>query len=111
VTLDTFLVAGTRVNPNVDIKKILVDLMARLSEFVQRPENKAKDVVQGVDIFTSFRVHVSNIVDVLIEAKGKEVELGTLLELQLALLQFTLKLHPGQVHYVDLVLGGVVKTL
>eukprot|EP00922_Rhytidocystis_sp_ex-Travisia-forbesii_P033686 GHVS01050021.1.p1 GENE.GHVS01050021.1~~GHVS01050021.1.p1 ORF type:complete len:588 (-),score=73.25 GHVS01050021.1:224-1894(-) len=109
-TLGTLLDACMRVLPSVDLKPVLVNLMNRLSSFVQTDSD---NISAGVDIFSLFREHLDELFARPVSGEAPTggpaaMELSSLLELQVAFLSFTLSLYPTRVDYIDIILGATV---
>ncbi|KAG2545157.1 hypothetical protein PVAP13_9KG412647 [Panicum virgatum] len=86
-TLETLLSAFPQLQPSVDIKTVLSQLMDRLSNYAASSPEVLSEFLQ-VEAFAKFTV-----------------------TLYVSLLTFTLRVHPDRLDYVDQVLGACVKKL
>ncbi|CAD7963842.1 unnamed protein product [Amoebophrya sp. A120] len=92
-TLEKLLGACTQVQPGVDLKQVVVTLMNRLARFVQNSQDTIPD---DIDIFGLFNNFLSQIVDkpaTPFSGATQTLEVGPLLELQVAFMNFTLTLY------------------
>ncbi|KAK3145776.1 hypothetical protein QOZ80_3BG0257290 [Eleusine coracana subsp. coracana] len=104
-TLETLLSAFPQLQPNVDIKTVLSQLMDRLSNYATLSPEVLPEFLQ-VEAFAKF----SNAIGKVIEAQPDMPVVGAV-TLYVSLLTFTLRVHPDRLDYVDQVLGACVKKL
>ncbi|XP_020535408.1 vacuolar protein sorting-associated protein 35B isoform X1 [Jatropha curcas] len=104
-TLDTLLGACPQLQPTVDVKTVLSQLMERLSNYAASSEDVLPEFLQ-VEAFTK----LSSAIGKVIEAQVDMPIFGAT-TLYLSLLTFTLRVHPDRLDYVDQVLGACVKKL
>uniref|UniRef100_A0A0E0KKA8 Vacuolar protein sorting-associated protein 35 n=1 Tax=Oryza punctata TaxID=4537 RepID=A0A0E0KKA8_ORYPU len=104
-TLETLLSAFPQLQPNVDIKTVLSQLMDRLSSYAAASPEVLPEFLQ-VEAFAKF----SNAIGKVIEAQVDMPVVGAV-TLYVSLLTFTLRVHPDRLDYVDQVLGACVKKL
>ncbi|OAE27629.1 hypothetical protein AXG93_2520s1260 [Marchantia polymorpha subsp. ruderalis] len=104
-TLETLLGACPQLQPNVDIKTVMSQLMERLSNYAASSPEVLPEFLQ-VEAFTK----LSNSVVKVIEAQP-EMSLVGAVSLHVALLTFILRVHIDRLDYVDQVLGACVKKL
>ncbi|KAG8061394.1 hypothetical protein GUJ93_ZPchr0003g18125 [Zizania palustris] len=104
-TLETLLSAFPQLQPNVDIKTVLSQLMDRLSSYAATSPEVLPEFLQ-VEAFAKF----SNAIGKVIEAQVDMPVVGAV-TLYVSLLTFTLRVHPDRLDYVDQVLGACVKKL
>lgn len=104
-TLETLLAACPQLQPNVDVKTRMSQLMDRLSNFsIRRPEVLPE--LLKVDAFPK----LSNAVAKVLEANPTMPIVGSV-SLHVALLTFVLRVYTDRLDYVDQVLGACVKIL
>ncbi|XP_028765114.1 vacuolar protein sorting-associated protein 35B isoform X2 [Neltuma alba] len=104
-TLETLLGACPQLQPTVDIKAILSQLMERLSNYAASSTDVLPEFLQ-VEAFAK----LSGAIGRVIEAQADMPIVGAI-ALQVSLLTFTLYVHPDRLDYVDQVLGACVKKL
>ncbi|ONM10381.1 Vacuolar protein sorting 35 [Zea mays] len=104
-TLETLLNAFPQLQPSVDIKTVLSQLMDRLSNYAASSPEVLPEFLQ-VEAFAKF----SNAIGKVIEAQPDMPVVGAV-TLYVSLLTFTLRVHPDRLDYVDQVLGACVKKL
>lgn len=102
-TLDTLLDAMTKVQAAVDLKQVACTLMRRLANYVK--SNPDLEAVKVTDVFGMFRQNIGEI----LERGGQDLQ--TLLELQVAFMNFTLSLYPTRLDHVATILSGTVNLL
>eukprot|EP00743_Colponemidia_sp_Colp-15_P001456 GILK01001595.1.p1 GENE.GILK01001595.1~~GILK01001595.1.p1 ORF type:complete len:829 (-),score=163.63 GILK01001595.1:162-2573(-) len=100
-TLEQLLQACTQLQPSVDLKSILVNFMNRLAMFAN-----GNAIPAGVNIFELFRTYIDKIVET-----QTSMNVADLLQLQVALLHFTLKCYPGNMSYVNYILTSSLQIL
>ncbi|KAI5655956.1 hypothetical protein M9H77_24749 [Catharanthus roseus] len=104
-TLETLLGAFPHLQPAVDIKTVLSQLMDRLSNYASSSPEVLPEFLQ-VEAFTK----LSSAIGKVIEAQVDMPVVGAI-SLYVSLLTFTLRVHPDRLDYVDQVLGACVKKL
>ncbi|XVF35937.1 hypothetical protein REPUB_Repub19eG0014900 [Reevesia pubescens] len=104
-TLETLLGACPQLQPTVDVKTVLSQLMDRLSNYAASSADVLPEFLQ-VEAFTK----LSNAIGKVIEAQVDMPAVGAI-TLYVSLLTFTLRVHPDRLDYVDQVLGACVKKL
>lgn len=104
-TLEPLLGACPQLQPTVDIKTVLSQLMERLSNYVCSSPEVLPEFLQ-VEAFTK----LSSAIGKVIEAQVDMPIVGVI-SLYVSLLTFTLRIHPDRLDYVDQVLGACVKKL
>ena len=104
-TLETLLGACPQLQPTVDIKTVLSQLMERLSNYAASSAEVLPDFLQ-VEAFAK----LSSAIGKVIEAQVDMPVFGAI-TLYVSLLTFTLRVHPDRLDYVDQVLGACVKKL
>ncbi|KAF9622840.1 hypothetical protein IFM89_034075 [Coptis chinensis] len=104
-TLETLLGACPQLQPTVDIKTVLSQLMERLSNYAASSAEVLPEFLQ-VEAFAK----LSNAIGKVIEAQVDMPVVGSI-GLYVSLLTFTLRVHPDRLDYVDQVLGACVKKL
>ncbi|XP_057490055.1 vacuolar protein sorting-associated protein 35B-like [Actinidia eriantha] len=104
-TLETLLGAYPQLQPTVDIKTVLSQLMDRLSNYAASSPEVLPEFLQ-VEAFAKF----SSAIGKVIEAQADMPIVGAI-SLYVSLLTFTLRVHPDRIDYVDQVLGECVKKL
>ncbi|XP_042420145.1 vacuolar protein sorting-associated protein 35B-like [Zingiber officinale] len=102
-TLETLLSAFPQLQPSVDIKTVLSQLMDRLSNYATSSTEVLPEFLQ-VEAFGK----LSNAIGKVIEAQAYMPIVGAI-TLYVSLLTFTLRVHPDRLDYVDQVLGACVK--
>jgi len=96
-TLEEMLTTCEALLPDVNVKKILVAAMNRIAEFA---EEEADAIPGDINAFEIFNRHCAAI----IEARQERMGVGGVLELQAALLGFSIQAYPKHLDYVDHVL-------
>ncbi|KAL5181255.1 Vacuolar protein sorting-associated protein 35A [Glycine soja] len=104
-TLDVLLGAYPQLQPSVDIKTVLSQLMERLSNYAASSAEVLPEFLQ-VEAFSK----LSNAIGKVIEAQPDMPTVGVV-TLYSSLLTFTLHVHPDRLDYADQVLGACVKKL
>ena len=108
-TLDTYLSTCTQLQENVNVKDILITLMNRLSSYAKTGSDEnsisSNKAVFG-EMFPLFHKYASKIIET-----NPKLTLVDTLSLQVALLNFSTKIYPNNINYVDEVLGFSVKVL
>ncbi|PON93925.1 Vacuolar protein sorting-associated protein [Trema orientale] len=104
-TLETLLNACPQLQPTVDTKTVLSQLMGRLSNYAASNVDVLPEFLQ-VEAFTK----LSSAIGRVIEAQADMPIVGAI-TLYVSLLTFTLRVHPDRLDYVDQVLGACVKKL
>ncbi|CAD5167323.1 unnamed protein product [Musa acuminata subsp. malaccensis] len=105
-TLETLLGAFPQLQPTVDIKTVLSQLMDRLSNYAASSIEVLPEFLQ-VEAFSKLSNAIGKVV---IEAQVDMPVVGAI-TLYVSLLTFTLRVHPDRLDYVDQVLGACVKKL
>ncbi|GAB2219778.1 hypothetical protein Droror1_Dr00007415 [Drosera rotundifolia] len=104
-TLDILLAACSQLQPTVDIKTVLSQLMGRLSNYAASSTEVLPEFLQ-VEAFSK----LSNAIGKVIETQVDMPAVGAI-TLYTSLLTFTLRIHPDRLDYVDQVLGACIKKL
>ncbi|KAK6938980.1 Vacuolar protein sorting-associated protein 35 [Dillenia turbinata] len=104
-TLEPLLAAFPQLQPTVDIKTVLSQLMDRLSNYAASSTDVFPEFLQ-VEAFAK----LSGAIGKVIEAQVDMPIVGAI-TLYVSLLTFTLRVHPERLDYVDQVLGACVKKL
>ncbi|KAG6432027.1 hypothetical protein SASPL_103600 [Salvia splendens] len=104
-TLETLLSACPQLQPTVDLKTVLSQLMERLSNYASLNPELLPEFLQ-VEAFSK----LSNAIGKVMEAQVDMPVVGAI-SLYVSLLTFTLRVHPDRLDYVDQVLGACVKIL
>ncbi|GLU04600.1 hypothetical protein SLE2022_217380 [Rubroshorea leprosula] len=104
-TLEILLGAFPQLQPTVDIKTVLSQLMERLSNYAASNPEVLPEFLQ-VEAFAK----LSSAIGKVIEAQVDMPIVGAI-TLYVSLLTFTLRVHPDRLDYVDQVLGACVKKL
>lgn len=104
-TLETLLGACPQLQPNVDIKTVLSQLMDRLSNYAASSAEVLPEFLQ-VEAFAK----LNNAIGKVIEAQVDMPAVGSI-GLYVSLLTFILRVHPDRLDYVDQILGACVKKL
>ncbi|RZB58739.1 Vacuolar protein sorting-associated protein 35B isoform B [Glycine soja] len=105
-TLETLLGACPQLQPTVDIKTVLSQLMDRLSNYAASSTEVLPEFLQ-VEAFTKLSTAIGRV----IEAQVDDMPIVGAIALHVSLLTFTLRVHPDRLDYVDQVLGSCVKKL
>ncbi|PKA49189.1 Vacuolar protein sorting-associated protein 35B [Apostasia shenzhenica] len=106
-TLETLLGAFPQLQPTVDIKTVLSQLMERLSNYAAFSTEVLLEFVQ-VEAFAKFNSAIGKVID-----SQPDMPVVGAITLYVSLLTFTLRVHPERLDFVDLVLisGSCVKKL
>nr|CAD1827914.1 unnamed protein product [Ananas comosus var. bracteatus] len=104
-TLETLLSAFPQLQPTVDIKTVLSQLMDRLSNYAASSTEVLPEFLQ-VEAFAKLNSAIGKV----IEAQVDMPSVGAI-TLFVSLLTFALRVHPDRLDYVDQVLGACVKKL
>ncbi|XP_059638362.1 vacuolar protein sorting-associated protein 35B-like isoform X2 [Cornus florida] len=104
-TLEILLGACPQLQPTVDIKTVLSQLMERLSNYAASSPEILPEFLQ-VEAFAK----LSSAIGKVIEAQVDMPIVGAI-TLYVSLLTFILRVHPDRLDYVDQVLGACVKKL
>lgn len=104
-TLETLLGACSQLQPTVDVKTVMSQLMERLSNYAASTSQVLADFLQ-VEAFSK----LSDAVVKVIESQPDMPLVGAV-GLHVSLLTFTLRVHVDRLDYVDQVLGACVKKL
>ncbi|KAL6207567.1 hypothetical protein ACLB2K_018524 [Fragaria x ananassa] len=104
-TLETLLGACPQLQPTVDVKTVLSQLMDRLSNYAASSTDVLPEFLQ-VEAFAK----LSSAIGRVIEAQADMPIVGAI-SLYVSLLTFTLRVHPDRLDYVDQVLGACVRKL
>ncbi|XP_058725396.1 vacuolar protein sorting-associated protein 35B-like [Vicia villosa] len=104
-TLETLLGACPQLQPTVDIKTVLAQLMDRLSNYAASSSEVLPEFLQ-VEAFTKLSTAISKVIEAQVD-----MPIVGAIALHVSLLTFTLRVHPDRLDYVDLVLGSCVKKL
>ncbi|KAL5072200.1 hypothetical protein RYX36_023087 [Vicia faba] len=104
-TLETLLGACPQLQPTVDIKTVLAQLMDRLSNYAASSSEVLPEFLQ-VEAFTKLSTAISRVIEAQVD-----MPIVGAIALHVSLLTFTLRVHPDRLDYVDLVLGSCVKKL
>ncbi|XP_057492506.1 vacuolar protein sorting-associated protein 35A-like [Actinidia eriantha] len=104
-TLEILLSACPQLQPSVDIKTVLSQLMERLSNYAASSTEVLPEFFQ-VEAFAK----LNNAIGKVIEAQV-DMPIAGAVTLYSSLLTFTLHVHPDRLDYVDQILGACVKKL
>ncbi|KAH7286873.1 hypothetical protein KP509_32G026000 [Ceratopteris richardii] len=104
-TLDTLLGACSQLQPSVDVKTVMSQLMDRLSVYAASAPEVLAEFSQ-VEAFSKLSEAVIKVIEV-----QQDMPLVGAVCLHVALLTFTLRVHADRLDYVDQVLGACVKKL
>ncbi|XP_004499290.1 vacuolar protein sorting-associated protein 35B [Cicer arietinum] len=104
-TLETLLGAFPQLQPTVDIKTVLSQLMDRLSNYAASSTEVLPEFLQ-VEAFTKLSTAISRVIEAQVD-----MPIVGAIALHVSLLTFTLRVHPDRLDYVDQVLGSCVKKL
>ncbi|XP_057424429.1 vacuolar protein sorting-associated protein 35B-like [Lotus japonicus] len=104
-TLETLLGACPQLQPAVDIKTVLSQLMDRLSNYAASSTEALPQFLQ-VEAFAKLSTAISRVIEAQVD-----MPIVGAIALHVSLLTFTLRVHPDQLDYVDQVLGSCVKKL
>ncbi|KAJ7966891.1 Vacuolar protein sorting-associated protein 35 [Quillaja saponaria] len=104
-TLETLLGACPQLQPAVDIKTLLSQLMDRLSNYADSSADVLPEFLQ-VEAFAKLSSSIGRVIEAQVD-----MPLVGAITLYVSLLTFTLRVHPDRLDYVDQVLGACVKKL
>ncbi|XP_020207665.1 vacuolar protein sorting-associated protein 35B isoform X2 [Cajanus cajan] len=104
-TLEILLGACPQLQPTVDIKTVLSQLMDRLSNYASSSTEVLPEFLQ-VEAFTKLSTAIGRVIEAQVD-----MPLVGAISLHVSLLTFTLRVHPDRLDYVDQVLGSCVKKL
>ncbi|KMS99777.1 hypothetical protein BVRB_1g020710 [Beta vulgaris subsp. vulgaris] len=104
-TLDILLAACPQLQPTVDIKTVLSQLMERLSNYAASSMEVLPEFLQ-VEAFAKLNNAIGKVIEVQVD-----MPIVGAITLYTSLLMFTLRVHPDRLDYVDLVLGACVRKL
>uniref|UniRef100_A0A2P2MB45 Vacuolar protein sorting-associated protein 35 n=4 Tax=Rhizophora mucronata TaxID=61149 RepID=A0A2P2MB45_RHIMU len=104
-TLETLLGAFPQLQPTVDVKTVLSQLMERLSNYAASSVDVLPEFLQ-VEAFAK----LSSAIGKVVEAQVDMSIVGAIM-LYVSLLTFTLRVHPDRLDYVDQVLAACVSKL
>ena len=111
-TLEQLLNTTSNLNSEVDIKNIFISLMEKLAKFAAQAgkmdsDNLLAQIGRELDIFGLFKKYI----DKIIEEQGRKIDVGKLIELQVAFMNFCIKTYPGNITYVNQILESCVHIL
>ncbi|CAM6058139.1 unnamed protein product [Sphagnum tenellum] len=104
-TLETLLGACPQLQPTVDIKTVMSQLMERLSKYVAASPDVLQEFLQ-VEAFSKFSHSVVEVIDA-----QPDMPLVGAVSLHVSLLTFVLRVHADRLDFIDQVLGACVKKL
>ncbi|XP_024020804.1 vacuolar protein sorting-associated protein 35B isoform X1 [Morus notabilis] len=104
-TLETLLGACPQLQPTVDTKTVLSQLMERLSNYAAANVEVLPEFLQ-VEAFTKLSTAIGRVIEAQVD-----MPIVGAISLYVSLLTFTLRVHPDHLDYVDHVLGACVKKL
>ncbi|XP_023538998.1 vacuolar protein sorting-associated protein 35A-like [Cucurbita pepo subsp. pepo] len=104
-TLDVLLSACPQLQPSVDIKTVLSQLMERLSNYAASSGEVLPEFLQ-VEAFSKLSQAIGKVIEAQVD-----MPTAGIVTLYSALLTFTLHVHPERLDYADLVLGACVEKL
>ncbi|KAL8172125.1 hypothetical protein V2J09_023929 [Rumex salicifolius] len=104
-TLDILLGACPQLQPTVDIKTVLSQLMDRLSNYAASSIEVLPEFLQ-VEAFAKLNSAIGKVIESQVE-----MPIAGAIILYTSLLTFCLRVHPDRLDYVDQVLGACVKKL
>ncbi|KAF8044342.1 hypothetical protein BT93_A2360 [Corymbia citriodora subsp. variegata] len=104
-TLEALLGSCSQLQPTVDIKMLLSQLMERLSNYAASSPDVLPEFLQ-VEAFAKLSSAIWKVIDA-----HAEMPVVGAISLYVSLLTFTLRVHPDRLDYVDQVLGACVKKL
>ncbi|KAG6596253.1 Vacuolar protein sorting-associated protein 35A, partial [Cucurbita argyrosperma subsp. sororia] len=104
-TLDVLLSACPQLQPSVDIKTVLSQLMERLSNYAASSGEVLPEFLE-VEAFSKLSQAIGKVIEAQVDMPTAGV-----VTLYSALLTFTLHVHPERLDYADLVLGACVEKL
>ncbi|CAG9821025.1 unnamed protein product [Phaedon cochleariae] len=106
-TLTPFLKSCAELEPDVNVKNIVICLMERLAAFSRRSDasgGEGSDVLQEVELFEVFSTQVSSII-----ANRQYLPPEDMVALQVALVNLALKCYPDRIDYIDKVMLSTVE--
>ncbi|XAR61637.1 hypothetical protein NMG60_11016112 [Bertholletia excelsa] len=104
-TLETLLGVCPQLQPTVDIKTVLSQLMERLSNYASSSPEVLPEFLQ-VEAFAKLSSAIGKVIEAQVD-----IPIVGAISLYVSLLTFTLRVHPDRLDYVDQVLGACVKKL
>ncbi|XP_030541533.1 vacuolar protein sorting-associated protein 35B isoform X2 [Rhodamnia argentea] len=104
-TLEALLGSCSQLQPTVDVKMLLSQLMERLSNYAASSPDVLPEFLQ-VEAFAKLSSAIWKVVDA-----HAEMPVVGAISLYVSLLTFTLRVHPDRLDYVDQVLGACVNKL
>ncbi|XP_030453470.1 vacuolar protein sorting-associated protein 35B isoform X2 [Syzygium oleosum] len=104
-TLEALLGSCSQLQPTVDIKILLSQLMERLSNYAASSPDVLPEFLQ-VEAFAKLSSAIWKVIDA-----HAEMPVVGAISLYVSLLTFTLRVHPDRLDYVDQILGACVKKL
>lgn len=104
-TLEALLGSCSQLQPTVDVKMLLSQLMDRLSNYAASSPDVLPEFLQ-VEAFAKLSSAIWKVIDA-----HAEMPVVGAISLYVSLLTFTLRVHPDRLDYVDQVLGACVKKL
>ena len=102
-TLETYLASCAQLQENVNVKDIIIALMNKLAAFAHE---SPQSVPAELEMFPLFHKYTSKII-----SSNSKLSLVDQLQLQVALLNFSTKVYPDRVDFVDNVLGFSVEIM
>jgi len=102
-TLETYLSTCAQLQEQVNVKNILITLMSRLANYVQE---HSESVNRELEMFPLFHKYSSKII-----TQSPKMPLTDILALQVALVNFSAKVYPSELSYIDAVLGFTAETV
>ncbi|CAL1355542.1 unnamed protein product [Linum trigynum] len=104
-SLETLLAACPHLQPSVDVKTVLSQLMDRLSNYASTCPDVIPEFLQ-VEAFAKLSSAISKVIEAQVD-----MPIVGAITLYVSLLTFTLRVHPDRLDYVDQILGACVKKL
>ncbi|XP_021907957.1 vacuolar protein sorting-associated protein 35A-like [Carica papaya] len=104
-TLEILLSACPQLQPSVDIKTVLSQLMERLSSYAASSTEVLPEFLQ-VEAFSKLNNAIGRVIEIQVD-----MPIFGAVTLYSSLLKFTLHVHPDRLDYADQVLGACVKKL
>ncbi|GJQ15850.1 hypothetical protein GpartN1_g7641.t1 [Galdieria partita] len=105
-TLSEFLTMCMKLIPGVSIRQIIGGLADRFAKFSSM-STESRKLVEECGTFLAFERHLPSI----LSSQGNSLSLLDVLSTLLSLTQFTLKAYPGQVDYINVLLGFAIDSL
>eukprot|EP00826_Nyctotherus_ovalis_P015776 TRINITY_DN1450_c0_g2_i3.p1 TRINITY_DN1450_c0_g2~~TRINITY_DN1450_c0_g2_i3.p1 ORF type:complete len:500 (-),score=155.41 TRINITY_DN1450_c0_g2_i3:410-1909(-) len=99
-TLEKFLDGCSKLEPEADVKTILISLMERLANYAAGQLEVIEALDKESDIFTVMKRYV----DRVLEEQGTATDLQKLVELQVAFIRFSIKCYPDKINNVNSIL-------